>query len=82
MYDNIPATKLTMISFEELGIGSGEMGGFTGIQRYSKSRTSELMDRKAINGLVGLAKTSKMVKISPSTIVEKYFQMDNLIEVV
>ena len=33
-----------MISFEELGIGSGEIGGFTGIQRYSKSRTSEEMD--------------------------------------
>ena len=60
MYDNIPATKSTMISFEELGIGSGEMGGFTGIQRYSKSKTSELMDRKAINGLVGLEKTSKI----------------------
>ena len=47
MYDNIPATKLTMISFEELGIGLGEIGGFSGIQRYSKSRTSEVMGRKA-----------------------------------
>ena len=52
MYDNIPATKLTMISFEELGIGSGEIGGFTGIQRYSKSRTSEEMDEIALNGPV------------------------------
>ena len=74
MYDNIPATKLTMISFEELGIGSGEMGGFTGIQRYSKSRNSELMDRKAINGLVGLAKTSKMVKISQVKLLKNTFK--------
>ena len=74
MYDNIPATKLTMISFEESGIGSGEMGGFTGIQRYSKSRTSELMDRKAINGLVGLAKTSKMVKISQVKLLKNTFK--------
>ena len=52
MYDNIPATILTMMSFEELGIGSGEIGGFTGIQQYSKSRNSEEMDEKALNGPV------------------------------
>ena len=63
MYDNIPATKLTMISFEELGIGSGDIGVFSGIQWYSKSRNSKEMDEKAINGLTGLAKTLNIVKI-------------------
>ena len=57
-----------MISFEELGIGSGEIGGFTGIQRCSKSRTSEEMDEKALNGPVLMynkfAKTLKIVRRS------------------
>ena len=51
-------------------------------QKYATSRTSETNGRNSSKwtGLIGLAKTLKMVKISRKVCFEKYIQMDNFID--